>query len=560
MKKISKNKTIKSILKNKYIIMIMITMSILFLGVGYAQISNINLLVNGSATATKQEGIVISGITYLSNVNADLDHSKINTYYQTTMDSKIVLGASSDSSITYQVSIKNLTDETREFKGANFDESFYDNPEIDFEINGLNIGDTLDPGETKTFTVTFKYKEPKASYDSNVLNSYLNFTFGKSIIDEFAPTGVCEFHGKNNDIIGDCAGGQHIDHINTGIALFSAENRDKDFEIGFTIDSIDSSRFVNGKVDTIFDCLNDTSPFPGITFRIENKKWYLQVGKGSNNKKISWNADAIQSFVLKKINYNVYYSINGGEDVFVENLETIPVFNGPLTFGVSLAPNGGAPRDERFLVANLSNIYVRLTEPENPEPPRTYETVDQEIADFLGEPMTTVYNLSGQHTFDKTTANIIDTGVELFSPSNYEKSFVVTLNIDQFSTSGQVNQATLFNAKDESKTDLYPGVMMRLSNGRYELAMKDGTGTVAQVFLPIGTERVNIIKKGMFMYYQYDLGEIQPLSNTNDFTGYPIENTFTIPATFGCNINATGNYDRLIAGVLSDLKIQIAST
>ena len=50
-----------------------------------------------------------------------------------------------------------------------------------------------------------------------------------------------------------------------------------------------------------------------------------------------------------------------------------------------------------------------------------------------------------------------------------------------------------------------------------------------------------------------------PLSNTNDFSGYPIGNTFTIPATFGCNINGTGNYDRMIAGKLSDLKIQIGS-
>ena len=101
--------------------------------------------------------------------------------------------------------------------------------------------------------------------------------------------------------------------------------------------------------------------------------------------------------------------------------------------------------------------------------------------------------------------------------------------------------------------------MMRLSGNRYELSMKDGTGTVAQVYLPIGTERVNIIKKGMKMYYQYDLGEILSLSNTNDFTNYPVSNTFNIPATFGCNINDLGNYDRMMAGKLSDLKIQISA-
>lgn len=559
MKKIFNNKTIQSFFKNKHIIMMMIIISTLFLGVGYAQISDINLLTTGSASANGQEGVVISGITYLSNNNADLDHSKINTYYKTTMDSKIVLGANSDSYITYQVSITNLTNEEREFKGATFDENFYDNPEIDFEINGLNVGDKLAAGETKNLTLTFKYKEQKDSYDSNVLNSYLNFTFGKSIIDEFSPTGVCEFHGQDNDIIGDCAGGQHIDYINTGISLFSAANKDKDFEIGFTVDSIDPSRFRSGKVDTIFDCLYDASPFPGIAFRIEDSKWYLQVGKGSNNKKLKWNKDEIQSFVLKKINNKVYYSINGGSDVYVEDLTTITTFDNPLTFGTSLLPNGTV-RPERFLIANLSNLYVRVTEPVDPEEPeRTYATVDQEIADFLGETMTTVYSSTGQHVFDGTSANVVDTGVELLSSTNYQKSFVVTFKIDEFVKANQVaTQATLFNVKDESNSS-YPGLMMRMSGDKFELAMKDGTGQNASVYIPFGTERVNIIKKGMTMYYQTDLGEIKTLSNNNDFTNYPVANTFSIPATFGCNINGSGAYDRMTVGILSDLKIQIGT-
>ena len=194
---------------------------------------------------------------------------------------------------------------------------------------------------------------------------------------------------------------------------------------------------------------------------------------------------------------------------------------------------------------------------EEPEE-RTYAVVDQEILDFLGEEMTTVYNSSGQHTFDGTNNNIIDTGVQLFSSTNYQKSFVVTFTIDEFIKANNANQATLFNAKNEA-SNLYPGIMMRLSGNNFELAMKDGTGTVAQVYLPLTTQRVNIIKKGMKMYYQVDLGDIQSLSNTNDFTNYPVANTFTVPTTFGCIINSSGNYDRRMKGILSDIKIQMAA-
>ena len=72
--------------KNKHIIVMMIIIATLFLGVGYAQISDIDLSVSGSASANKQEGVVISEITYLSNNNADVAHCKINTYYQTYSD------------------------------------------------------------------------------------------------------------------------------------------------------------------------------------------------------------------------------------------------------------------------------------------------------------------------------------------------------------------------------------------------------------------------------------------------------------------------------------------
>ena len=557
MSKNKKRKNAKSYVnKTSRLIGVVFLLSFIF-GIGYANITAANLSITGVATSSGQTGVVISDVTYLSNTYGNVSNSNINTYYQTMMDSTIALTDNYLSTITYQVTITNLGNYEKEFQGVQYDAEFYDNEDIDFEITGLTIGDLISANETKVVNITFKYKEQKAHYENTVLNSYLNFKFDSPIIEEYKITSLCEFHGEGNDIVGDCANGQHIDYINTGISLFSAENRNNDFEISFEVDSIDPSRFRSGKVDTIFNCLNDATPYPGIVFRIENSKWYLQVGTGVDNKKLYWNPSDIQAFKLKKVNNKVYYSINNGPDVYVDDLSTIPIFNDSLTIGASLLPNG-TPVNNRFLIANLSNFYLRVLEPGNQEEPeiRTYATVDQEIADFMEEPMTVAFSSSGQHVFDGINASIIDTGVELLSSTNYQKSFVVTFTIDSFTKTGQAYQATLFNIKDESNNN-YPGLMIRLSGDKYELAMKDGIGTVASVNIPLTANRINIIKKGMEMYYQVDLEVIKPLGNSNDFTNYPLSNTFNIPATFGCNINGSGNYDRIIKGTLSDMIIKV---
>ena len=147
----------------------------LFLGIGYAQISSIDLLVNGNAQLKKQTGIVITDVEYKSSNNADNVHSIINNYYQTNLDSTIVLNNSNDSSITYQVTIKNLGDTSKQYVDTVYDSSFYDNDEITFELNGLTTDVILDKNDTLTFDITFYFKEDKESYSNTVLNSYLKY-------------------------------------------------------------------------------------------------------------------------------------------------------------------------------------------------------------------------------------------------------------------------------------------------------------------------------------------------------------------------------------------------
>lgn len=147
----------------------------IFLGIGYAQISDIDLTVSGTAMAQRQTGVVISEIDYLSDFKANVSESKINTYYQTMLDSKVSLENDVNSSITYRMTIQNLTDVEKKFSGVVYDNYFYDNPNITFELENLAVGDILNSGESITFNITFKYLGSDTS--KNVLNSYLNFKY-----------------------------------------------------------------------------------------------------------------------------------------------------------------------------------------------------------------------------------------------------------------------------------------------------------------------------------------------------------------------------------------------
>ncbi len=170
----------KHILKRSnfhYILTAAVFVFTFFLGIGYAQISGIDLSVDGVASMSEQSGIIISDIHYSNDNNAILSESKINTYYQTLLDSKNTLGDTLDSYITYEMTITNLTDENVIFDKVVYSSEFYDNEDIIFELTNLQHGDLLEAHEAITFQITFKYKTDLTEVTNNVLNSYLNFKF-----------------------------------------------------------------------------------------------------------------------------------------------------------------------------------------------------------------------------------------------------------------------------------------------------------------------------------------------------------------------------------------------
>lgn len=538
-------------IKRVKLIILLITVSCCFLGIGYASIANINLSLTGTAQLDKQTGIVISSVVIdnYSGVNPDL--SEINTYYKTMLDSKIVLGSDPTSYITYQVTITNLSDKNKIFKDVVYDSEFYDNDTITYELVGLNVDDAIAAGESKTFTLKFKYADQEATPTNSLLNSVINFNF--SNIYDYGFDTTCEFNGVGNDIVGDCANGEHIDHINTGIKLFSYDSFQNDFDINFTIGDVASSRFRQGKGDTVFSCINENSPYPGIVFRIENGKWYFQAGNGINTAtKVYFDKDDIQTFRVVREDGIISYSINGGNLITAANVSALSgFFDIPLTIGTALNTDG-TPWGARYFEGSLSNFSITINENQIDE--ITYDDIDEEIAEFIGQPLQTVYSSPDAHVFDGDNANVINTGVSLLNSTNYQKDFVVTLMLDEIDYNNQVNQSTLVNIKNEALTNIWPGIALRIQNKKLELTYRDGDSINKTVNIDNATERINIIKKGTTLYFQTDYNGIVELGDFSNF-----DKVFDVPVTFGSNINASGNYDRKFKGTLSDMSIKITN-
>lgn len=161
-----------------YSVLILIVIS--FMSVAYAEISGVDLNITGGVSSEVQEGIFIMDVNYLKNESADVTNSIINNYTETMLDSKIVLGNSMNSSITYQITIYNNTDKEHVFIDTITDKTnplLYSNENIEYHLEGVEPYITvLNPKTSLTFSITFAYKDG-ADTAQNILNSKLNFRF-----------------------------------------------------------------------------------------------------------------------------------------------------------------------------------------------------------------------------------------------------------------------------------------------------------------------------------------------------------------------------------------------
>lgn len=156
-----------------------VTIAVLFMGIGYAAVNSVLLEFTGTAKAQSQTGVYISQATYADNLGADLENSKINYATQTMVNSKVTLSSTNPNSyITYRITVYNSTNDDYEYKGINYivGTDTYSNIDIEMAVIGITEGYVLKSKQSVTFEVRFYYKNSILAAN-NVLNSIINYKF-----------------------------------------------------------------------------------------------------------------------------------------------------------------------------------------------------------------------------------------------------------------------------------------------------------------------------------------------------------------------------------------------
>ena len=186
----------------------------------------------------------------------------------------------------------------------------------------------------------------------------------------FESAGICEFNGEidgvGQPITGNDCEYAGLTYINTGWELYSEENYEKDFEIGFKIIEYNSNAnvlqatFANSK----YESGNDNGPNPGFVVRKSGNN--IEISQKINGTKIvkTFPGNNVTEVKIARVDGVIYYSVNGGDYTFLQsNVNTTDYHEIPMWFGA--APTQETDEEgnlipTRFIKAKLSDIYIRV--------------------------------------------------------------------------------------------------------------------------------------------------------------------------------------------------------
>ena len=166
----------KDRLSRNILLLFLLLLSILLMGIGYASINSITGEIEVTVIADVQSGVFITNIEYVSDVDANINTSKIEYYIGTMMQSTVELSDTNpETEIKYKVTVYNNSEDSVPFVGVVYDDEYYDNSAITFEVSEFAPGQVIGAKETKDIIITFKYKDTTAVPENKALKSYLNF-------------------------------------------------------------------------------------------------------------------------------------------------------------------------------------------------------------------------------------------------------------------------------------------------------------------------------------------------------------------------------------------------
>ena len=149
--------------------------------------------------------------------------------------------------------------------------------------------------------------------------------------------------------------------IDTGVRLFSAENIHKNFEIYFEVDNVLTT---NNNQATLMNTKDELggSPWPGIVFRVDQKKLMLKGDSNTgtdNTKRDDRDLTAVQKVRIIRISDVTYYSINDESyQALMDFTNIIRTFDTPVAFGGVIKPTGTRERRFKGTLANMSVKFI----------------------------------------------------------------------------------------------------------------------------------------------------------------------------------------------------------
>lgn len=186
----------------------------------------------------------------------------------------------------------------------------------------------------------------------------------------FESAAVCEFHGEIDGIpqpiTGDDCEYAGLTYIDTGWKLYSEENYEKDFEIGFKIVEYNSNAnvlqatFANSK----YDDGTTNGRNPGFVVRKSGNN--IEISQKINGVKIvkTFPGNSVTEVKIARVDSVVYYSVNGSDyTVLQSNKNTTDYHDIPVWFGAT--PTNEVDEDgnwipTRYLTGKLSDIFIRV--------------------------------------------------------------------------------------------------------------------------------------------------------------------------------------------------------
>ena len=187
----------------------------------------------------------------------------------------------------------------------------------------------------------------------------------------------------------------------------------------------------------------------------------------------------------------------------------------------------------------------------------------------------TVFNIPGSCTFNGSEANItgddciniadptnpisytndkyIDTQINLYDSTNFNKNYEITFTISNYSPNDQVNQATIMNSKVENSSLGYPGIAFRRGGDGYlELTQTLNRKKASASMYYSNNYKVSISRKNGYITYKINDYELNLLQDMRTYTQQFVQSLW-----FGAASDGSGGAQRHFVGTLSNIVVKL---